>query len=136
MKHHNDRNLELSQNQRLVMDVLDREMGAMSAYMILDELRENGFRAPLQVYRALEKLISMGRVHRLESLNAFIACAHLSCEKIGVTAFLICNQCELVQEVSDDTVSVFLQKLAQKTDFQASKSSIELHGVCNACEIA
>ena len=91
MKHHNDRNLELSQNQRLVMDVLDREMGAMSAYMILDELRENGFRAPLQVYRALEKLISMGRVHRLESLNAFIACAHLSCEKIGVTAFLICN---------------------------------------------
>jgi Fur family zinc uptake transcriptional regulator len=130
--HHGD--AELSQNQQLVMDVLDRSTGAMSAYMILDELRDSGFRAPLQVYRALEKLIAIGRVHRLESLNAFIACSHLSCEKIGVTAFVICDRCEHVQEVCDDSVSQFLADLAKKTKFQASKSSIELHGLCNACE--
>ena len=129
-------NCELSTNERLVMDVLGREAGPKSAYRILDELRGSGFRAPLQVYRALEKLIGMGRVHRLESLNAFIACSHMSCEKTGGTAFVICNRCEHVQEVCDDSVSLFLAGLTKKTKFKASKTSIELHGVCDACEDA
>ena len=127
---------ELSNNQRLVMGVLEKEPHPMSAYMILDQLRDSGFRAPLQVYRALEKLIGMGRVHRLESLNAFIACSHMSCEKGGATAFVICDRCENVQEVCDDSVSLFLAGLTEKTKFKASKTSIELHGVCDACEDA
>tara|TARA_X000000950_G_C13423775_1_gene461149 strand:+ start:133 stop:531 length:399 start_codon:yes stop_codon:yes gene_type:complete len=127
---------ELSNNQRLVMGVLEKEPHPMSAYMILDQLRDSGFRAPLQVYRALEKLIGMGRVHRLESLNAFIACSHMSCEKGGATAFVICDRCENVQEVCDESVSLFLAGLSQKAKFRASKSSIELHGVCDACEDA
>ena len=129
-------NFELSNNERLVMDVLGRENSPKSAYMILDELRGSGFRAPLQVYRALDKLIGMGRVHRLESLNAFIACSHISCENTGGTAFVICNKCEHVQEVCDDSVSLFLSGLSKKTKFKASKTSIELHGICDACEDA
>ena len=118
------------------MDLLEKEPNPMSAYMILDQLREAGLRAPLQVYRALEKLIGMGRVHRLESLNAYISCSHVSCEKNGVTAFLICDRCDHVQEVCDDSVSLFVAELAQKTKFNAAKSSIELNGVCDACEDA
>ena len=129
-------NFELSNNERLVLDVLGRENSPKSAYMILDELRGSGFRAPLQVYRALEKLIGMGRVHRLESMNAFIACSDRSCEKTDGTAFVICNRCEHVQEVCDDSVSLFLAGLTEKTKFKASKTSIELHGVCDACEDA
>ena len=126
----------LSQNQKLVLDVLEKGTGAMSAYMILDELRDVGLRAPLQVYRALEKLISIGRVHRLESLNAFISCSHLSCENNSVPAFVICDRCDQVEEICDDTVSLFLAGLEEKTKFKTSKSSIELHGVCDACENA
>ena len=118
------------------MSVLENQAVPMSAYMILEELRKDGLKAPLQVYRALEKLIGMGRVHRLESLNAFIACSHMSCEKTGGTAFVICNRCEHVQEVCDDSVSLFLAGLTEKTKFKASKTSIELHGVCDACEDA
>ena len=36
-------NFELSNNERLVMDVLGRENSPKSAYMILDELRGSGF---------------------------------------------------------------------------------------------
>ena len=126
----------LSQNQKLVLDVLERGTGAMSAYMILGELKDCGVRAPLQVYRALEKLISIGRVHRLESLNAFISCSHLACEKNSVPAFVICDKCEHVEEICDDTVSVFLAGLEEKTKFKTSKSSIELRGVCDACDNA
>jgi len=125
--------VELSQNQKLVMDVLERQAAPLSAYMILEELRDDGLKAPLQVYRALEKLMSFGMVHRLESLNAFIACSHMSCESTGATAFVICDKCEHVQEICDDSVSAFLSSLAEKTKMKTSKSSIELHGICDGC---
>ena len=124
----------LSENQKFGMDLRERESGPLSAYMILDELRGSGFRAPLQVYRALEKLISIGKVHRVESLSAFIACSHMSCEKLGVTAFVICDKCENVQEVSDKSISLFVADLAVKTKIKATKSNIELHGLCDGCQ--
>ena len=127
---------ELSNKQQLVMDLLKKKPNPMSAYMILEQLRGSGFRALLQIYRALEKLIGMGRVHQLESSNDFIACSHMSCEKGGATAFVICDRCENVQEVCDDSVSLFLDGLTQKAKFRASKPSIGLHGVCDACEEA
>ena len=128
--------MELSQNQKLVMDVLEKKAAPLSAYMILEELRSEGLKAPLQIYRALEKLMSCGMVHRLESLNAFIACSHRSCERSGTTAFVICDRCEHVQEICDDSVSAFLTSLAQKTKLKTSKSSIELHGICDGCSEA
>lgn len=66
---------QLTKNQALVMGALTHSDGPLSAYTILDKLRDQGFRAPLQVYRALDKLLEYGLVHRLESLNAFVACA-------------------------------------------------------------
>ena len=65
----------LTRNQLCVLERLEASSGPLSAYTLLDQLRENGFRAPLQVYRALDTLIKGGFVHRLESLNAFVACA-------------------------------------------------------------
>ena len=127
---------ELSNKQQLFMDLREKKPNPMSAYVILDQLRDSVFWAPLQIYRALEKLIGMGRVHRLESSNDFIACSHISCEKSGATAFVICDRCENVQEVCDDSVSLFLAGLTEKTKFKASKTSIELHGICDACEDA
>ena len=44
----------LTKNQSLVMNALSNAHQPLSAYMILDKLRDDGFRAPLQVYRALE----------------------------------------------------------------------------------
>ena len=38
-----------------------------------------------------------------------------------------------VQEICDESISNFLSSLARKTKIKASKSSIELHGLCNGC---
>ncbi|MCC2690339.1 MAG: zur, partial [Rhizobiaceae bacterium] len=65
-------NTKLTRNQQLVLARLEAASGPVSAYGLLDQLRDDGFRAPLQVYRALEGLIKGGLVHRLESLNAFV----------------------------------------------------------------
>ena len=70
------RSKELTKKQTLVMDLLKTNKVPLSAYDILDKLHDFGFRAPLQVYRALDKLIELGLVHRLETLNAFVACQH------------------------------------------------------------
>lgn len=98
---HHHASQDLTRNQTLVFDVLSKAEGPLSAYTILDQLRDDGFRAPLQVYRALEKLLDYGMVHRLESLNAFVACAHPQCHEHGLIAFAICEQCGQVTEFSD-----------------------------------
>ena len=133
MKKTSKERFKLTKNQSLVLDALIKARQPSGAYSLLDTLRHHGFKAPLQIYRALDQLIDLGLAHRLESLNAFIACRHMSCETSGATAFVICNKCETVQEICDDTVSGFLASLAQKTKMKASKSSIELHGLCNGC---
>lgn len=61
--HHHHIPYELTRNQSLVYEVLSKAEGPLSAYTILDQLRDEGFRAPLQVYRALEKLLEIGRAH-------------------------------------------------------------------------
>ncbi|MCB1470463.1 MAG: transcriptional repressor, partial [Rhizobiaceae bacterium] len=91
---------ELTKNQALVFGVLSKAEGPLSAYSMLDQLREHGFRAPLQVYRALEKLVEFGLVHRLESINSFVACTHPHDHSHGLIAFAICEACGAVDEFS------------------------------------
>ena len=88
----------ISKKQTLVMDLLKNTKGPLSAYDILDKLHNFGFRAPLQVYRALDILIELGLVHRLETLNAFVACQHKNCESNykKTTMFTICEMLSLI----------------------------------------
>ncbi|TWG50141.1 Fur family transcriptional regulator [Aminobacter sp. J44] len=130
---HHHHHHELTRNQSLVLDTLEKADGPLSAYTILDRLRDNGFRAPLQVYRALEKLLGAGLVHRLESLNAFVACAHPNCHKQGMIAFAICSECGKVDEFADDVVENRLGSWARDNSFKAEKTIIELRGTCAAC---
>ena len=126
---------KLTRNQDLVFGVLRRSEAPLSAYVILDRLRDHGFRAPLQVYRALEKLLDMGLVHRLESLNAFVACAHggESCCSHGSVAFAICNACGHVTEFHDHTVDSRLAAWVKGQGFKTEKTTIEIRGLCAAC---
>ncbi|OQP88365.1 hypothetical protein BTR14_02735 [Rhizobium rhizosphaerae] len=130
---------KLTRNQSLVVSALRESDAPLSAYMILDRLREDGFRAPLQVYRALDKLIERGLVHRLESLNAFVACrhdhshGHSHGHQGGVVAFAICEDCGSVAEIDDPTINARLMALATDRHFKTEKTTIEMRGHCSAC---
>jgi len=128
------RQTNLTKNQSLVMEELYQAPGPLSAYAILDQLRDDGLRAPLQVYRALEKLIEFGMVHRLESLNAFVACRHPDCDAQTTIAFTICEPCGQVTEVADDKLRSQLKSLATQNDFALEKSTVELRGICSKCQ--
>lgn len=133
MSNHSHTSVELTKNQSLVKNVLNEAKAPMSAYTILHELRNDGIRAPLQVYRALDKLVEFGLVHRLESLNAFVACQHPSCENEATIMFAICDECEEVQELVNSSLVSEFNKLAENIDFSLRESVIELRGVCANC---
>ncbi len=124
---------ELTKNQKLVFGKLSEAVAPLSAYGILDKLRDEGFRAPLQVYRALEKLMEKGLVHKLESLNSFVACKHECCESKSMAVFSICEKCDKVSEFTDAKLARHVKAWARSDGFRLNKTTIELRGECNAC---
>lgn len=125
--------LELTKNQSLVFHALSDAEGPLSAYTILDNLRDHGFRAPLQVYRALDKLVELGMVHRLECLNAFVACRQPGCDSHETIAFTICEKCGKVTEIGNDALDRQLRTLGDDSKFHLIKSTVELRGICQMC---
>jgi len=128
--------VKLTKNQTLVFRVLSRAKTPLSAYDILERLQTQGFRAPPQVYRALEKLSSVGLIHRVETLNAFVACNHSDDQNHGTSAFAICDSCSIVVEFPCDKVARQLALLAKDQGFGLKSSTIELAGLCDGCRSA
>lgn len=126
----------LTKNQNLVLDALSHAARPLSAYTILDQLRGDGLRAPLQVYRALDKLLERGLIHRLESLKAFIACRHSHCHTGGIISFAICETCDKVLEFSDDIVTKQLGAWSRAKGFRPTNTTLEIRGTCADCEPA
>lgn len=124
---------DLTRNQELVLGALADSRAPLSAYDLLDKLRDDGLRAPLQIYRALEKLTERGLAHRLESLNAFVACADTNCHRTGMIAFAICENCGKVDEFSDVAIEKRLAGWGRNASFTARLTTIELRGLCAAC---
>ena len=124
---------DLTRNQSLVLGTLTGATGPLSAYSILDRVRSDGIKAPLQIYRALDKLVELGLAHRLESLNAFVACAHSHDHHEGLAAFAICESCGRVDEFADDVVEERLAAWSQSTGFKTERTTIEIRGHCKDC---
>ena len=72
---------ELTKKQSLVMNLLSGTKGPLTAYNMLYDRRDHGFRGPTQIYRVLEKLLKIGMIHRIGSMNPFVACQQEKCDK-------------------------------------------------------
>ena len=125
--------LKLTKNQTLVLSVLEESSIPLSAYTILERLGEHGLRAPPQVYRALDKLLDLGLAHKLASMNSFLACQHTQCGSHQVTSFAICDGCEQVSEIINTEFERQLNSLAEDVGLQPTRSTIEIHGLCDQC---
>ena len=115
-----------------VLAVLRQRGGPLSAYDVLRELRATNPRiAPPTIYRALAALRESGRVHRLESLNAFIACR---CDRHTQASILsICDDCGTVEESVAPELLEDLSSVAGRSGFRPSRHVIEIHGICASC---
>ena len=124
----------LSKNQKIIFDIIDKSGEPMKAYSILFNVQKKGIKAPLQVYRALDKLVEIGKIHKVESRNAFIACKSSSCEISQATAFSICNKCENVSEINNPKLSKYLTNFEDDTGMQYNKYNLEFFGLCKKCK--
>jgi Fur family zinc uptake transcriptional regulator len=122
----------LTRNEELVFRVLARSVVPMGAYAILNNLRSQGLRSALQVYRALDRLMQRGLVHRLESLNAYLVCTQ-HCRQPHAAAFAICDRCGAAREFHEAAIEHALENWARRNGFHPSASSVELRGLCRSC---
>ena len=118
--------------QAEVLAVLRRHRDPMSAYGVLGELRRaNPKIAPPTIYRALSALMERGHVHRLESLNAYIACQRASHGHTSIMS--ICDDCGTVEESVAPELLKALSSVIGKSGFAPMRHVIEIHGICGSC---
>ena len=125
----------LSKNQKIILDYIQKVNEPIKAYSILHNVQKKGIKAPPQVYRALDKLVEIGKIHKIESRNAFVACKNSSCQLSKATAFSICESCEEVSEISDNKLSKYLKSFQDKAGMKFKKYNLEFFGLCKKCSI-
>lgn len=122
------------EQDRMIVEALRGAGRPVSAYEIIDRLRDQASLAPQTVYRSLDRLIASGAAHRLESLNAFVACSHRT--HTGAAVFAICGACGTVKEFDEPRAVQSLAAWAKKAKFAVDTMTLELRGRCAACTAA
>jgi Fur family zinc uptake transcriptional regulator len=122
--------------RRHVLQALLSSHRPLGAYEVIDELAKSMPRpAPITVYRALDFLMENSLVHRIESRNAFLACAH-DHDETSMVAFLICDRCGSVGEIPAIPMAQSLNSAARETGFAPKLSVVEITGTCAHCQAA
>lgn len=123
----------LNAKESLILEILRKDHRPRSAYDLIAELRGSGVVAPATVYRALQRLMDHGHVHRLESLNAYLACRHSACHEHASSMFAICDDCGSVVELTDNAMTAPALKWAKRNSFALHAMTYELRGTCAHC---
>lgn len=136
----NARNLCIEKGTRLtalreqVLALVWQSHKPLGAYDLIDMLAEASGRriAPPTVYRALDFLLGMKVIHRINSLNAYIGCPSPSTDHPNY--FLICTQCHTASECNDSTLCQHIEQLGQQQQFEIQQQWLEILGCCQECQ--
>jgi Fur family zinc uptake transcriptional regulator len=113
-----------------VLELLLNAGAPVKAYDLMASFEEGGAPAkPPTVYRALEFLESVGLVHRIAGINAFIACGGHGA--VHTAAFLICDCCGSAEEFDPQTGPI--TAMADANGFVVRGVTLEVRGRCRWC---
>src|SRR3984885_3051230 len=130
------RSQKLTPIRRQVLEALLSSHRPLGAYEVIEALAKTRQRpAPITVSRALDFLMENGLVHRIESRNSFLACAH-DHDETSMVAFLICDHCGSVGEIPAAPVAQSLTAAARASGFLPKLSVVEIAGTCAHCQKA
>ena len=125
------RGQKLTRIRRKVLQLLIEAPGPAKAYDLLENLDGEGSAKPPTVYRALEFLQDLGLAHKIESLNAYVACGHASHRHSAI--FLICEKCGRAEELHSVTTTDALKVETEAAGFALTRATIEARGLCRNC---
>lgn len=117
--------------RRKVLRLLLESAEPSKAYDLLANLDGEGSAKPPTVYRALDFLQEVGLAHKIESLNAYVACGHASHKHSAV--FLICEECGTAEELHAVGTTKTLREETQAAGFTVRHAVIEARGTCRDC---
>ncbi|MGE0565334.1 MAG: Fur family transcriptional regulator [Pseudolabrys sp.] len=130
------RSQRLTPIRRRVLEALLASHQPLGAYDLIERLAKRGARpAPITIYRALDFLREQALVHRIESRNAFIACAH-NHDHGDPVVFLICERCGTVGEAAAKAVAETIKTASRAAGFTPKSPVIEISGICSHCRPA
>ncbi|MDQ0466278.1 Fur family zinc uptake transcriptional regulator [Caulobacter ginsengisoli] len=121
----------LTAPRKRVLELLLAAGQPVKAYDLIAAFGADGAPAkPPTVYRALDFLSKQGFAHRIESLNAYVACRR---EADGhAAAFLICDCCGATREIEPAGLGE-IQSIAGEAGYALSGVTVEAHGLCGDC---
>jgi len=122
----------LTPMRRRVLETLLASHQPLGAYDIIARLAPKNRPAPITIYRALDFLRDNGLVHRIESRNAFVACAR-NHDDDDLVVFLLCERCGAVGEAPGGTVAAVLKASSRAAGFSPKSPVIEIAGICSHC---
>jgi len=127
-----EKGLRLTKQRQQVLEILSESHKPMGAYDILQSIQKTMPKAaPPLIYRALDFLQEVGLVHKLETLHAYMGCAHPEHEHAG--QFLICDHCGEVTEIDDEQITKSVSNAAVATGFKPAHDVVEVLGICADC---
>jgi Fur family zinc uptake transcriptional regulator len=119
--------------RRRVLELVCESHTPVGAYDLLERLKDErrARAAPPTVYRALDFLMEHGLIHRINSLNAYVACfgphrPHDAC-------LFICERCRTVDESEAQGLRRAIDRKAADSGFSVRAQTIEVTGLCRAC---
>jgi Fur family transcriptional regulator, zinc uptake regulator len=129
---------QASGNAANILNALRAARRPLSAYELIEAIRPQVVAAPPTVYRALKKLVSEGKAHRVESLNAFVACSHPEHSEhdrdhAARVCFAICDRCGAIEEIVNPVSAESLAADLSKLSFAPRAITIEVRGLCARC---
>jgi Fur family zinc uptake transcriptional regulator len=114
------------------LELLFEAARPVKAYDLMAEFKAGESTTPPTVYRALDALVDVGLVHRVPSLNAYVACIQRGGGR-HTASFLICETCREVEEIAAPTKAV-LELVRAQSRFRPAAVVIEVHGRCWRCQ--
>ena len=128
----------LTKKRKTILLALLESKKAISAYELADYCKNhfNEVIPVMSIYRILDFLQAQELAHRLDLANKYVACAHIACDHQHhqPSQFLICNQCQRVEEIKiDSSVLNRLQSLIHKAGFHLNNPQLEFKGTCKEC---
>jgi Fur family transcriptional regulator, zinc uptake regulator len=129
------RGVRLTSLRRRVLEQILNTDGVIKAYDLIHGLSSSDRSIkPPTVYRSLAFLLDQGFIHRIESLNGFVACNHPG--EAHETLLMICDACGQIDEMHPKHISKALDHAADEKGFTISAKVVELHGICRGCNEA
>lgn len=126
------RGARFTPHRRRVLEIILGSHRPVGAYEVLEALREGRRKAaPPTVYRALDFLLRAGFIHRIDTLNAYVAC--FAPERRHRTHFLLCRTCGRAAEIEADGLGAAVERAAIEAGFVVERETVEIVGLCAAC---